>query len=68
MLLGNVVGALFVAYFLAVQTGVMVLCCQGYTLVVIVVAQSLGATPQDLIAILQALTVAGSLKAELEII
>ncbi|MFN8540856.1 MAG: MFS transporter [Thermomicrobiales bacterium] len=31
--------------FLAVQTGVMILCCQGYTLVVIVVAQSLGATP-----------------------
>lgn len=34
--------------FLAVQTGVMVLCCQGYTLVVIVVAQSLGATPQQI--------------------
>ena len=29
---------------------------------------SLGATPQDLIAILQALKAAGSLKAELEII
>lgn len=29
---------------------------------------ALGATPQDLIAILQALKVAGSLKAELEII
>ena len=29
---------------------------------------SLGATPQDLIAILQALQAAGSLKAELEII
>jgi MFS family permease len=34
--------------FLAIQTGVMVLCCQGYTLVVIVVAQSLGATPQQI--------------------
>jgi len=34
--------------FLAVQTGVMVLCCQGYTLVVIVVAQSLGATPRQI--------------------
>lgn len=33
--------------FLALQTGVMVLCCQGYALVVIVMAQSLGATPQQ---------------------
>ena len=34
--------------FLALQMGVMVLCCQGYTLVVIVVAQSLGATPPQI--------------------
>jgi MFS family permease len=34
--------------FLALQTGVMVLCCQGYTLVVIVVAQSLGANAPEI--------------------
>ncbi len=34
--------------FLALQTGVMILCCYGYTLVIIVVAQSLGATPPQI--------------------
>lgn len=34
--------------FLAIQTGVMILCSYGYSLVIIVVAQRLGATPPQI--------------------